>query len=158
MVSEEEIDLMASVMVARLLCRAKDLEVQQVAKAYEALARIPEAERNPDRDLLVPALDPGQMVEDGVNRLMLEGAPAAWPLLRRIVELCPRDPYALGLVGAGLFENWVTEDRVTAIAPQLRDLLRTDPKWRVVTEASWDEPPALVLLLADPSNVPAEPL
>jgi hypothetical protein len=59
MVSEEEIDLIASVVVVRLMGQAQDLEVQRIAKAYQALARMPEAERNPDLDLLVPEFDPG---------------------------------------------------------------------------------------------------
>jgi hypothetical protein len=158
MLSDEDVEAVARVVVARATQRQDRLDPADVARAYHYLQAVREAECNPDLDRALDEIDPGQAVECAVRRLMVNGAAAAWPLLKRIVELCPRDRDVLGSIGAGMFEDWVTEDGVASVESELRLLLRSDAKWRVVAEASWDEPPSLARLLADPSNLPSDPL
>ena len=154
----EGLDAVARVVVARARARPEDLDPGDVERAYAYLQTVDEAHCNPDLDRLMEATDRGQSVEGVVKRLMVEGAAVAWPLLKRIVELCPRDRDVLGSVGAGMFEDWVSEARVAAVEQELGGLLRSDARWRVVAEASWDEPPTLVRLLADPLNLAVDPL
>jgi hypothetical protein len=158
MLSQEAIDIIARVVAARVKARPEELNERDIASAHEHLQTVDEAHRKPELGSLIADADRGQSVEYAVKRLMLQGATVAWPLLKRIVELCPRDRDVLGYVGAGMFEDWVSEARVAAVERELTDLLRSDAKWRVVAEASWDEPPSLIRLLADPVNLPVDPL
>jgi hypothetical protein len=158
MLDDDEINLVAQVVAARAMLRQDQLSPGAVTAAYDHLLKIPEAECDPDLDPRVEELDRGAAVEYGVKRLMINGAQAAWPLLVRIVELCPRDRRVLGSIGAGLFEDWVTEERVRAVEVELSSLLKSDPKWRVVAEESWDAPASLARLLSDPKNLPSVPL
>jgi hypothetical protein len=158
MVHDDEINLVARVVAARAQLRQDQLELGVVAAAYDQLLKVPEAECDPNNDPRLEELDRGAAVEYGVKRLMINGARMAWPLLVRIVELCPPDRRILGSIGAGLFEDWVTEERVSAVEGELGSLLKSDPKWRVVAEESWDDPPSLARLLSDPKNRPSVPL
>jgi hypothetical protein len=158
MLSEEAMDAIARVVVARLTSRHDELDEGVVAQAYQHLLTLDQGQCNPESERIAEEFDRGQSVEYAVKRLAVGGATVAGPLLRRIVELCPRDRGVLGSVGAGMFEDWVTEERVASVEGELAELLRADAKWRVVAESSWDEPPSLVRLLADPDNLPTDPL
>jgi 6-phosphogluconate dehydrogenase (decarboxylating) len=158
LLSADAIDKVARVVVARARIRSEELDQGDVVSAYEHLQTVEEARCNPDLDCLDDDTDRGCSVEYAVKRLMIGGAAVAWPLLKRIVELCPRDQDVLGHLGAGIFEDWVTESRVATVEEELRSLLRADARWRVVAEASWNEPASLVRLLADPHNLATDPL
>ena len=158
MLQDDEINLVAQVVAARAMLRQDQLDQSVVAAAYDQLLKVPEAECAPDIDPRVEELDRGEAVEYGVKRLMINGAAVAWPLLVRIVDLCTPDRRVLGSIGAGLFEDWVTEERVSAVEAELSSLLKSDPKWRVVAEESWEEPPSLAKLLSDPKYLPSVPL
>jgi hypothetical protein len=158
MLSHDDVDAIARVVVAREAAASAQIEEAIYTRAYECLLAVKEAQLAQPDAAAAEEWDRGQAVEQGVRRLIREGCDLAWPLLVRIVGLCPPDREILQSIGAGLFEDWVSEDRVAAVVPELEALLRSDPRWRVVTESSWDEPPSLARLLADPRNLPSKPL
>lgn len=155
MLRQDELEAIARVMVAREAGTAGDLDAATAARAYASLLTVEDAHLIREDADVAEEWDRGQAVEDGVRRVLREGSSFAWPLLKMIVELCPPDGILLAGIGAGLFEDWVTEERVDAVASELQALVRCDPKWRTVVESSWDEPPSLVRLLAALSKPPS---
>jgi hypothetical protein len=84
---------------------------------------------------------------DGVLQIPLGPDPDAWDLLRKLVSSAPNEPSILGYIGAGLFEDWVKGVRAEQAMADLLDLIRHDPKWRLVAEHCWRNPLAVEKLL-----------
>lgn len=82
-----------------------------------------------------------------VERRIEAGGREGWTLLRDVVRLAPDDGRVLSLIGAGIFETWVSEERVREFLGELELELQREPKLRQVVLASWDIPPSLQPIL-----------
>lgn len=95
---------------------------------------------------------PAEWARDRTDEIVAACGEYGWRLLLLLVSVAPDDPHLLGFIGAGPFEDWVTEERVCAVREAFADEWRTEPKFRVVVRASWNVPPALERLLAELSD------
>jgi hypothetical protein len=101
-----------------------------------------------DGVLQIPFDEPMEIEKaDEVDEIIQGPDPDAWDLLRKLVSSAPNEPSILGYIGAGLFEDWVKGVRAEQAMADLLDLIRHDPKWRLVAEHCWRNPPAVEKLL-----------
>jgi hypothetical protein len=94
-------------------------------------------------------VDEVEEIANWVEREVRKGEPDAWTLVRDVVRYAPADDRVLSLIGAGIFETWVSEARVQPLLPELRAELLREPKLRTVVLASWDIPASLQPILRE---------
>ncbi len=85
------------------------------------------------------AIHPDENVHDEAVWIIEKADEDSWELLKAIVNLCPNDEALLGHIGAGEFENWIPMGYFS-FAEELKSLIRTDPKWRIVAASSRHNP------------------
>ena len=71
----------------------------------------------------------------------------AWELLKTIVDIAPNDEGLLSFIGAGPFEDWISEDNYKLIKTEIDKILYENQKWVVVVISSWNNPKELKELL-----------
>jgi len=99
--------------------------------------------------LLPVETHPAEWAQDRTDEIVTACGEYGWRLLLLLVRAAPDDPHLLGFIGAGPFEDWVTEERVCAVREEFAREWRAEPKFRLVVRASWNVPPALERLLAE---------
>lgn len=79
-----------------------------------------------------------------VDEIIKNGGPAAWEILKNIVQAAPNDEQVLAFIGAGPFENWISEEKLIIYKKELFEAIQEHPKWQTVAESSWHNPADLV--------------
>jgi hypothetical protein len=112
--------------------------LEALAEVSDAVQRIEHAEVDGVEEI-------ANWVEDQVRK----GEPDAWRLVRDVVRYAPADERVLSLIGAGIFETWVSEARVRPLLAEVRAELLNEPKLRTVVLASWEIPASLQPILRE---------
>jgi hypothetical protein len=92
---------------------------------------------------------PSQWADERVREVINSDGREGWKLIREIVNEATDAEDVLGFIGAGHFENWVSEERVEEVRDEILRSLREDPKVIEVVTSSWDIPPALQEILRE---------
>ncbi|HTB83904.1 MAG TPA: hypothetical protein VK742_09640 [Candidatus Sulfotelmatobacter sp.] len=71
----------------------------------------------------------------------------SWEVLKSIIEQAPHDEKLLNFIGAGPFEDWISEENFNSYKEELQTFLKTNQKWKIVVKASWHNPNELEMLL-----------
>lgn len=90
---------------------------------------------------------PAEWARDRAGDILRIGGKSGWILLQEIVDRAPDADDVLGFIGAGPFEDWVSEERVVEVQEELTRVLSASSKFQRVALASWDTPPTLHALL-----------
>jgi hypothetical protein len=92
---------------------------------------------------------PSQWADEHIRELIAVDAKEGWAIIREVVKEAPDADDVLGFIGAGHFENWVSEDRIKQVKDDMLHSLREDPKLVRVVTSSWDIPPSLQEILRE---------
>jgi hypothetical protein len=85
-----------------------------------------------------PVPHPDEWANDAVMTIMREGREEALDVLLSMVEQAPED--LLESIGAGPFEDWVTEERAERLSSRISTELRNNAKFRKMVRSAWDLP------------------
>lgn len=90
--------------------------------------------------------DATEWASEAVQESMSRGdADDGWDLLTALVRSVPEE--LLGHVGAGPFDQWVSEERAQTFFERIAQAAAADPRWKTVLAASWKRPGRLAELL-----------
>ncbi len=74
---------------------------------------------------------PDEDMSEKVNDVCKKQDSDGWELLKAIVKLSPKDNELLSFIGAGSFEDWISEDNFKKFEEEIKERISEDSKWLI---------------------------